>query len=73
MDTNEIIDQMIDKIIDGDNTGAQDDFNTAVSAKMTSALDAKKIELAQSIYARQQQEPSTETDGQEQPEDQAAV
>lgn len=73
MDTNEIIDQMIDKIIDGDNTGAQDDFNTAVSAKMTSALDAKKIELAQSIYARQQQEPSTETDEQEQPEDQAAV
>ena len=41
---------MIDDIIDGNNTDAKDGFESALSSKLTDALDAKKIEIAQSLY-----------------------
>ena len=50
MDTAEIINKMIDDIIDGNNTDAKDGFESALSSKLTDALDAKKIEIAQSLY-----------------------
>ena len=53
MDTREIINKMIDDIIDGNNTDAKDGFETALSNKLTDALDARKIELAQSIYTKE--------------------
>lgn len=53
MDTREIINKMIDDIIDGNNTDAKDGFESALSNKLTDALDAKKIELAQSIYSKE--------------------
>ena len=53
MDTREIINKMIDDIIDGNNTDAKDSFEAAISNKLTDALDAKKIELAQSIYSKE--------------------
>lgn len=56
MDTKEIINQMIDDIIDGNNTDAKDSFEAAISNKLTDALDAKKIELAQSIYSKEVQD-----------------
>lgn len=56
MDTKEIINQMIDDIIDGNNTDAKDSFEAAISNKLTDALDARKIELAQSIYSKEVQD-----------------
>ncbi|CAB5221931.1 hypothetical protein UFOVP242_146 [uncultured Caudovirales phage] len=56
MDTREIINKMIDDIIDGNNTDAKDGFESALSSKLTDALDAKKIEIAQSIYSKEVQD-----------------
>lgn len=50
MDTAEIINNMIDKIIQGDNTNAQEDFEALISSKLQTAIDDKKVEVAQSIY-----------------------
>ena len=58
MDTREIINKMIDDIIDGNNTDAKDGFETAISNKLTDALDAKKIEIAQSIYSKEVEDES---------------
>ena len=54
MDTTEIINKMIDDIIDGNNTDAKDGFESALSTKLTDAIDARKIELAQSIYSKEE-------------------
>ena len=61
MDNQEIISTMIDKIIDGDNIGAQEDFSSIIATKMTQALDARKQELAQNIYQDQQDGTEQET------------
>jgi hypothetical protein len=53
VDTRDIINKMIDDIIDGNNTDAKDSFEAAISNKLTDALDAKKIEIAQSIYSKE--------------------
>ncbi len=58
MDTKEIINKMIDDIIDGNNTDAKDGFESALSNKLTDALDARKIELAQSIYSKEVEDES---------------
>ena len=58
MDTTEIINKMIDDIIDGNNTDAKDGFESALSNKLTDALDARKIELAQSIYSKEIEDES---------------
>jgi len=50
VDTAEIINKMIDDIIDGNNTDAKDGFESALSSKLTYALDARKVEIAQSLY-----------------------
>jgi hypothetical protein len=56
VDTRDIINKMIDDIIDGNNTDAKDSFEAAISNKLTDALDAKKIEIAQSIYSKEVQD-----------------
>ena len=61
MDNQEIISNMIDKIIDGDSIGAQEDFTSIIATKMTQALDARKQELAQNIYQDQQDGTEQET------------
>ena len=58
MDTREIINKMIDDIIDGNNTDAKDGFETALSNKLTDALDTRKIELAQSVYTKEVEDES---------------
>lgn len=49
----EAINNMLAKIVDGDNTGAKEDFETIISQKLNAALDAKKQEVAHSIYGQQ--------------------
>lgn len=68
MDTQPTINDLIDKIIAGDNTGAQTDFNALVAAKMQDALDAKKIEIAQSVYGSNEVEATSEDESEEEQE-----
>jgi len=56
VDTTEIINKMIDDIIDGNNTDAKGGFDSALSNKLTDALDARKIELAQSLYNQEEED-----------------
>ena len=54
MDNAEQINSMIDKILGGDNTSAKEDFEALISAKVASAIEVKKQEVAQSIYQNQE-------------------
>jgi len=69
METQELTHQMIQKIIDDETASAQDDFNIVMGAKISTALDARKQELAQRIYDRQ--ETSSEDNGTEENTDSA--
>lgn len=50
MEHTEIINQMVNDILNGENVSAQERFEDLVSVKVTSALDTRKQELAQSLY-----------------------
>jgi hypothetical protein len=54
MDNAEQINGMIDKILCGDNTSAKEDFEALIFAKVASAIEVKKQEVAQSIYQGQE-------------------
>ena len=54
MDNAELVNDMINKIVAGDNTTAKEDFESLISAKVSAALEAKKQEVAQSIYQNQE-------------------
>jgi hypothetical protein len=59
MNNQELIDDMINKIIDNDNLGAQDDFNNIIADKINAVIDLKKQEVAASIYGTEQVEDET--------------
>lgn len=66
MDKSEIINQMINHIIDNKNTEAGESFNSLISTKLNDALEAKKIEVAQTIYNYQEvDEPTDEEEVEE--------
>lgn len=73
MDNVETINSMIDRIISSNNTEAQQDFQTLIAQKMTQALDAKKQEIASSLYATPQDDNGTEEESEEEPADDASV
>jgi hypothetical protein len=56
VDTTEIINRMIDDIIDGNNTDAKAGFDSALSSKLTDALDVRKVEIAQSLYNQEEED-----------------
>jgi len=43
------IENLIDSLKAGDNVQAQKDFEVAISAKLSTAMDAKKIDIASQI------------------------
>ena len=47
---------MIDDIIDGNNTDAKAGFDSALSSKLTDALDVRKVEIAQALYNQQEED-----------------
>lgn len=47
----ELVRQMLDNVIDDNQAEAQDNFNAVLAQKVTDALDARKIEIAQSLGA----------------------
>ena len=50
------VDDLILNIKDGNNVGANKQFNTVMADKMTAALDAKKIEIASGMIQRKAEE-----------------
>lgn len=50
------IDDMIDKIVNDDNVGAKADFETLIANKLNAHLDARKQDIAQSLYSDEQGE-----------------
>lgn len=54
METKDIIDSLIDDILDGNNSEAQEKFDSAIASKVVDVLDARKRELAQTIYSSQE-------------------
>jgi len=73
MDTKEFIDAMIMNILDGENVEAKEKFDQAIGLKVTDALDAKKVEVAQAIYSREvEDEDQDEYIGQEEEDEDTA-
>ena len=58
MEKAEIINKMIDDILSGENTDAEAGFNSVLASKLTDALEDRKVELAQSLYGKQNDEIS---------------
>ena len=54
------VDDLILNIKDGNNVGANKQFNTVMADKMTAALDAKKIEIASGMIQRKAKEKQEE-------------
>ena len=54
------VDELIQNLKDGNNVGANKQFNTVMADKMTAALDAKKIEIASSMVQRKAEEKQQE-------------
>jgi len=50
----------INQVAAGDAVGAKDLLNDLLSAKAFEALDAKKVEMAQSLYTGKQEEPEVQ-------------
>ena len=68
MDTKEFIDTMIMNILDGENVEAKEKFDQAIGLKVTDALDAKKVEVAQAIYSKDDSDEEEEYE-EDQPEE----
>lgn len=60
METKDIINSLIDDILDGNNSEAQEKFDSAIATKVVDVLDARKKELAQTIYSSQEDGTSEE-------------
>ena len=60
MDTKEVVDQMIDDILAGNNLNAREKFDAAIADKLNDAIAAKKIEVAQSIYGSVDQQDAAQ-------------
>ena len=54
------VDDLILNIKDGNNVGANKQFNTVMADKMTAALDAKKVEIASGMIQRKAEEKQEE-------------
>ena len=56
----EYVSSMVDDIIDGDNLAAKEKFEDLIASRVFSALDQRKIEIAQRIYQDDQPEEESE-------------
>ena len=60
MENADIINKMIDDILNGDNVEAEQGVNAVLASKISGALDDRKVEIAQSIYGKKEDEISQE-------------
>ena len=52
--------ELVDALIAGDSI--EDSFNTAMSQKVSKALDDYRTQVAQKMFVKQEEQPSTEED-----------
>ena len=52
--TSDVIRNMVDTILAGNASDAKDTFNSLMNFKVADALDNRKIELSQTLYAREE-------------------
>jgi len=71
MEHAEIIHKFIDDVLDGNSTDAKETFDDLVSVKVTSALDQRKQELAQTIFNREQEDDTEDLGDVESSDEQA--
>ena len=54
--------ELVDALIAGDSIAIEDSFNTAMSQKVSKALDDYRTQEAQKMFVKQEEQPSTEED-----------
>jgi len=54
--------ELVDALIAGDSIAIEDSFNTAMSQKISKALDDYRTQVAQKMFVKQEEQPSTEED-----------
>ena len=55
----EVIKNMVDNILAGNNSDAQQDFTVAMAQKLTDALDSRKQEIAATLGKKEETEDET--------------
>ncbi len=65
MEYKDTLDSLIGNIINGDNLGAQQDFESVIQQKMNDAIEAKKHEVAASIYGTSGKEDTEDSSEEE--------
>lgn len=53
MDTKDLVKQMVINVLDGQPAEAQERFQDIISIKVTDAIDAKRTEVASSVYGEE--------------------
>lgn len=54
--------ELVDALIAGDSIAIENNFGAMMSQKISSALDARRIEVAQSMFVPQELDTNTNTD-----------
>lgn len=52
--------ELVDALIAGDSVAIENTFNTAMSDKISQALDSYRVQLAQSMFNQQEDEDTTD-------------
>jgi hypothetical protein len=54
--------ELVDALIAGDSIAIEDSLNTTMSQKISKALDDYRTQVAQKMFVKQEEQPSTEED-----------
>jgi len=59
MSDKELVNNLVNKIINGENAEAQEDVYAILASKLDSALNDKKMEIAQNVYSAPEEDTET--------------
>jgi hypothetical protein len=54
--------ELVDALVAGDSIAIEDSFNTAMSQKISKALDDYRTQVAQQMFVKQEEQPNAEED-----------
>jgi hypothetical protein len=54
--------ELVDALVAGDSIAIEDSFNTAMSQKISKALDDYRTQVAQKMFVKQEEQPNAEED-----------
>lgn len=66
----QLIGSLIDDILDGNATAAREKFDSAVSVKVSDALDQRKTDIANSLYNNKEQPEEVNQENEEEEQEQ---